>query len=337
MKTLPGHPIKTFTDENAEAKRMIRKMRSGAKAAARELKTDDFSQQIIELKKIDLHYLRKENLLFPMLEAASFTGPSKVMWGKHDEIRSHFKELRTALEEKNRRGILSNWAVLSRSIKRMTFMEERILFPTALKLLSDRQWAEIRKSESELGYAWIQPGNLWDSNIVIARSRADELGKPIVAPVDSAAAASASASAPASATASEQGEIPLDVGAMTPTMLNLLLKNLPLDITYVDENDKVRYYSQGRERLFPRTPAIIGRDVQNCHPPRSVHIVEKIVDDFRNKREDTAEFWLNMGGKFIHIRYFALYDTEGAYRGVLEVSQDVTGIRGLEGEKRLLD
>ena len=116
-----------------------------------------------------------------------------------------------------------------------------------------------------------------------------------------------------------------------------MLKNLPFDMTFVDENDRVRYYSQGRERLFPRSPAVIGREVQNCHPPNSVHIVEKILEGFRRKEKDTAEFWLNLNDRFIHIRYFALYDQEGAYRGVVEVSQDVTEIRALKGQKRLLD
>ncbi len=326
VKTLPGHPVKTFTDENAEVKRILRKMRSAVKGAARGDDGADIPRQLSELKKIDIHYLRKENLLFPLLEAAGFTGPTKVMWGKHDEIRDHFKELQSAFDGKEKRKILSAWSTLSRSIRMMTFMEERILYPTSLRLLSDPQWAGIRKGESELGYAWIQPGNLWDANIIIARNKADDLRKPAVEPVT-----------PKDGGQDEAGEIPLDVGAVTPVMVNLLLKNLPLDITYVDEHDKVRYYSQGKERLFPRTPAIIGRDVENCHPPKSVHVVKKIVDDFRSGEQETAEFWLTLGGKFIHIRYFALYADDGTYKGVLEVSQDITGIRALEGEKRLLD
>jgi len=127
------------------------------------------------------------------------------------------------------------------------------------------------------------------------------------------------------------------VGKLLPQQINLMLRNLPIDMTYVDENDRVRYYSQGRERIFPRSPAVIGRAVQNCHPPNSVHVVEKILESFKRKQKDTAEFWLTLGGRFIHIRYFALYDQEGIYRGVVEVSQDVTDIRALEGQKRLLD
>jgi len=116
-----------------------------------------------------------------------------------------------------------------------------------------------------------------------------------------------------------------------------MLKSLPLDITFVDENDRVCYYSESKERIFPRSPAIIGREVQNCHPPASVHVVNDIVQSFREKKRDVAEFWIQLHGSFIYIRYFPVYDDEGAYRGVIEVSQDVTGIRALEGERRILD
>jgi DUF438 domain-containing protein len=134
-----------------------------------------------------------------------------------------------------------------------------------------------------------------------------------------------------------EGALPLDVGALTLDQINLLLKNLPVDVTFVDENDRVRYFSQSRERIFRRAPAIIGRRVQQCHPPQSVHRVQQIVDDFRSGTRDEAEFWIQMGGRFIHIRYYAVRSPDGEYRGTLEVSQDVTGIRALQGERRLID
>jgi DUF438 domain-containing protein len=116
-----------------------------------------------------------------------------------------------------------------------------------------------------------------------------------------------------------------------------LLKHLPLDVTFVDEHDTVRYYSGTPDRIFPRSPAVIGRRVQNCHPSGSVHIVNRILDSFRQGKQDVAEFWISLGGKFVHIRYFAVRDAAGAYKGCLEVSQDATAIRNLQGEKRLLD
>ncbi len=119
--------------------------------------------------------------------------------------------------------------------------------------------------------------------------------------------------------------------------MNLLLRNLPLDVTFVDENDEVRYYSATPERLFPRSPGIIGRKVQNCHPPDSVHVVTRILDSFRSGEKDVAEFWLRLGDKLAHIRYFAMRDASETYRGTLEVSQNIAPIQALSGERRLLE
>ncbi len=328
-KTMQGHPVRTFIDENREIKSRLKRAASSVKIAAgrrSEASWEAASAEVKDLGEIDRHYLRKENLLFPILEATGFTGPSKVMWGKHNEIRDMRKTLTAAVVSKNSGESRSAWGQFARAVRRMIFMEEHILFPESLRRISESQWADIRKSEAEIGYAWIEPGNLWDANIVKAGAAAANLGKPD-API---------AGGPAHPLRKE-GEIPLDVGSMTAEMANILLKNLPFDITYVDENEKVRYYSQGKERLFPRAPTIIGRDVRNCHPPKSVHVVEQIIEEFKKKTKDLAEFWITMGGRFIHIRYFPLYGVEGEYRGVLEVSQDVTAIRALKGEKRLLD
>lgn len=329
QKTVEGHPVRTFIDENREIRSRLKKSAPSVKAAAKRPSEPVWAaaaEAVEDLGKIDLHYLRKENLLFPILETTGFTGPSKVMWGKHDEIRQMRKELTASIESRQSGDLRSSWGQYARAVRRMIFMEEHILFPESLRRLTDSQWADIRRSEAEIGYAWISPGNLWDANIVKASAVAADLGKPQAGTAGETGRAAAAID-----------EIPLDVGSMTPEIVNILLKNLPFDMTYVDENDKVRYYSQGAERLFPRTPTIIGRDVQNCHPPKSVHVVEQIVKDFKEGKRDVAEFWLTMGERFIHIRYFPLFDAQGAYRGVLEVSQDVTEIRGLTGEKRLLD
>jgi DUF438 domain-containing protein len=146
-----------------------------------------------------------------------------------------------------------------------------------------------------------------------------------------------SVTSPAEAQAAAGELLHLDTGALTVQELNLMLKHLPIDLTYVDKDDTVRYFSQTAERIFPRSPAIIGLKVQKCHPPASVHRVQQILDDFRAGRRDVAEFWIQMKGKFIHIRYFAIRDEKGEYQGTLEVTQDVSHIRMLEGERRLLD
>jgi DUF438 domain-containing protein len=335
-KVLPGHPVHTYLLENRALRKILKRVRPLLKQVPRGVRREEFQRVLAELKGIEIHYRRKENQLFPYLEKVEFTGPSKVMWGKHDEIRTRLGEFEDAYgqEDWSRFAVLGR--TLIRAVRRMIFMEEKILFPTALKKLSERQWAEIRRGEAEIGYAWIEPGNLWDPSVVVASSVAKELGKA-ARPAGSASAADRAKSAGMAAGAGGTGEIPLDVGALSPQQIDLMLKNLPIDMTYVDENDRVRYYSQGRERIFPRSPAVIGRAVQNCHPPKSVHVVEKILESFKRREKDTAEFWLTLGGRFIHIRYFAIYDQEGSYRGVVEVSQDVTGIRALREQKRLLD
>ena len=135
----------------------------------------------------------------------------------------------------------------------------------------------------------------------------------------------------------EVERVKLDVGVLTQKEVNLMIKHLPFDLTFVGADDKVHYYSEGEERIFPRTPSVIGRDVSRCHPPKSVHIVENIVQAFKDGAKDVAEFWLHLGDRFIQIRYFAVRDDEGVYCGTLEVSQDITDLKKLEGEQRLLD
>jgi DUF438 domain-containing protein len=195
----------------------------------------------------------------------------------------------------------------------MFYKEENILFPTALEKLSEEEWTAVRAQEQEVGYCYVKPGTQWSPGAAPG---------PVPAEAEEAVVG---------------GLVHLDTGALTPQAVNWLLTNLPVDVTYVDADDKVRFFSQTKERIFPRSPAIIGREVQKCHPPASVHRVQRIVDDFREGRRDEAEFWIQMGPKFIHIRYFAIRDEQGKYQGTLEVSQDVTGIRALEGERRLLD
>ena len=318
-KNMPGHPVRTYIDENKRAREILKSL----KKKLGKLKTDKpdafgtFRDELKTFKEIEKHFARKENQLFPYLERTGFEGPSKVMWGKHDEIREMMKSLETALDDGDIAGIKAAYKALDKGVRNLLFMEEKILYPTASRRLSGEDWAEIQRGEPDIGYAWIKPGALWEAGAVSLGSSAgrEESGAP-------------------SRDAGQ--EIPMQEGRLTREQLNLMLTNLPIDLTYVDENDKVRYYSAAADRIFPRSPGIIGRSVQNCHPPKSVHIVEQIVESFRNKEKDVAEFWINFEGRFVYIRYFPLYK-DGEYKGVVELSQDVTGIRKLEGERRLLD
>jgi len=329
-ETTPGHPIFTYRAENFGVQRVLKDLEQ-AVDEVKKLPTAAAQRAALvtvdKLMEYDRHYLRKENLLFPFLEQTGFGGPSKVMWGVHSDIRADWKALRAILDTPEL-GDAAKLMVqldelvppLAGAIRDMIYKEDHILFPAALKRLSDADWKAIRDQGEEIGYAYARPGRAWMPDVAAAGSEVAE-----DAPV-----ASATLGTP-------QALIPLQVGALTAEQIDMMLRSLPVDVTFVDENDEVRYFSQGRERVFQRSPAIIGRMVQNCHPPQSVHKVQQIVEDFRDGRRDVAEFWIQRQGMFVHIRYFALRDASGAYKGTIEVTQNLAPLRALEGERRLLD
>lgn len=321
LSKLPGHPIYTFIQENKESKKIIKRLSIMAKkmkkSEAKEPESEEIKKEFNRLKEIEKHYLRKENQLFPALEAKDFIGPSKVMWGKHDEIREHLKKAESFLKDSMWEDFYRQFKTLSSAIRKMIFLEEKILYPTAARKLSTPEWINIKQGEKDIGYAWIAPSNLWDAEL--ARTREEDQIKTFPEPVE------------------EYDKIKLDQGYLTQEQLTLLLKKLPVEITFVDENGKVCFYSAHEDRIFPRSPAVIGREVQNCHPHKSVHIVNEILQSFIEKKKDVAEFWIQRHGQFIHIQYFPLYGEKGQYKGVIEVTQEVSRIRALQGERRILD
>ncbi len=327
---MPGHPVHTYLAENNEARKKARALALAAWAGPAAVK-----KAAEELRPIITHYERKENQLFPFLERSGFTGPSKVMWGKHDEIRAAFKALETALSAGDAGAARSGARDLARRVKTMIFMEEKILFPNALKRLSDADWASVRRGEEAIGFAWVKPGAEWDPALAARGGATPAAGAApaggMYANLNAAiAAASPQAVGPAAV-------IPLSVGGLPLDYLDRIMKALPFDISFVDANDRVMYYSDSPHRVFPRSPGIIGREVQNCHPPKSVATVERILDAFRKKEKDKADFWIQMGPKFVYISYKPIYDDAGTYLGTLEMSMDATELRGLEGQRRLLD
>ncbi len=316
---VPGHPLHTLEQENRALEKILEgwnkllgQVEAAGVSSLEQLK-DALVSQLATLAEVEKHYLKKENQLFPLLESKGVSGPSKVMWAIHDDIREGIRELRRLCDS----GGAAEFAALGRNlsgmISDMIYKEEKILFPMSLETLSDEDWARVKKGEGEVGYSWVEPGKEWQPSVPV-----EELP-------------------PLAAYRRPPADVELDTGSLTPEAINLILKSLPVDITFVDENDTVRYYSASAERVFPRSPAVIGRRVQNCHPPASVNMVNRILNAFKEGRRDVAEFWINMKGKFIQIRYFAVRDEKRVYKGCLEVSQDVTDIRQLEGEKRLLD
>ncbi|MCM8830967.1 MAG: DUF438 domain-containing protein [Candidatus Omnitrophica bacterium] len=303
----PSHPISLFKKENEEIKKLLDQIKNVKDK-------NQLKELLVKLKDIDIHYSRKEQLLFPYLEKAGFFGPSKVMWGKDNEIRQILKEAILKIEEVEYEEFVSRYlTLLIEEVNSMIFKEENILFPTSIEKLKVDDWIEILKESSKVGYTYIQPPKETEKLI-------DELEKSLEE----------------TATYSE-GEINFPSGKLSLEEILNIFNVLPVDITFIDKNDKVKYFSEPKQRTFSRTRSVIGRDVRNCHPPQSVDKVEKIINDFKENKKDSVDFWINFKGRFIYIRYFAVRNNKGEYLGTLEITQDITEIKKLEGEKRLQD
>ncbi len=319
-----GHPVDVFKCENKELLKVVEK----AQVLIASLYTisdadfKNYSLQILscfnDLMDVDKHYKRKEYLVFPFLEKKDFTGPPMVMWGKHDEIR---EQLKGCIEILRTDGLKKSdledaeeilFSPVLKAVADMTKKEEEILFPMCMDLLTTEDWWEVQKQTLDFGFTLYDPQVNW---------------KPEGIPSDDDEN---------KGTLNENGTIHLPSGSFTAKEIMTILNTAPFDMTFVDRDDKVKYFTQGKERIFARSRSIINRDVRLCHPPGSVHIIEKILEDFKSGAAFHAPFWIQMQGKFIHIEYFALRDENGEYLGTLEVSQDLSNARSLEGEKRIL-
>jgi Uncharacterized conserved protein len=307
-----GHPANTLKLENRALERLMDDIRQQLAqlpddGAQKKLKTD-----LTNLLEIDRHYAKKENLLFPYMEQYGITAPPKVMWGVDDEIRAQWREITEKLRTEDAAQLKERIESLLDRIAEMIFKEENIMLPMLLENLTQDEWKSIADESEEFGYCLI--------------GRVPEWTPP--EQKQAGAVQREAAAAP--------GVISFPTGTLKTEELVRVLDTLPMDITFVDKDDTVKYFSRGTERIFPRTKAVIGRKVSNCHPPASVHIVEKLVEDFKAGRKDQEDFWINMGGKYILIRYFAVRSDKGEYLGVLEVTQDIRPIQEIKGEKRLV-
>lgn len=319
---VPGHPVDTFRRENSALRQVIAKTRT-ILAEISALEDDQeckgqllqLRQSANELMDIDKHYQRKEHALFSFLEKHGISGPSKVMWAKDDDIRAALKRMNQAAHEcpaiaaQGKKLATASVSPALAAVEEMIFKEENILLPMSLQTLTENEWAEIWASSPKYGWCLVEPQ--------------DGYTPP----------KSADAATPA---VPGDGTITMPTGHVTVEQLTSVLSTLPLDLTFVDAEDRVAFFSEGPQRIFARSKAIIGRKVQHCHPPGSVDIVERILGDFRAGRQNVAEFWIDFHGKFVHIRYFAVRDKEGKYLGTVELTQDIAPLRALTGERRLL-
>ncbi len=324
----PGHPVDTFRRENQALREQIARVRSALAALGAGSEDQVVDASLVEharaqnglLMDVDTHYQRKEHLLFPFLEKRGITGPSTVMWGKDDQVRTLLKELGEVLDARDTTA--GEWRLVAQAIaepalaamEEMFFKEEQILLPMSLQDLTEAEWAEIAAQSPQFGYCLVEPVETWRPRLGDAQGTASE-----------------------SSGATPQNVVVFPSGSLSFRQLQAVFETLPVDLTFVDADDRVRFFSEGRKRVFHRAKTVIGRKVQHCHPPASVGVVDRILADFRSGAQSTAEFWIQMRGRFVHVRYFALRDDAGAYMGTLELTQDLTRERSLEGERRLLE
>jgi len=318
-----GHPSWLLREENRAIERLLENrvvihtaQVADGKPTALFLLQEDFEL----LLQIDRHYSKKENLWFPIMERYGITAPPRVMWGVDDEIRNKIKDIRNSLKKLSEMGrpdshaittLISTIENVKEQIVEMISKEENILIPMVSEVFSEPDWDQISEGTAEIGYCLLD---------------AHSAALPLAVPVGENTKPSIMS----------QGMVQLPTGSFSPEILTAVLNTLPIDITFVDKNDEVLYFSQSSERVFARTTAIIGRKVTNCHPPASMHVVEKILEDFKSGKKNMEEFYIHMKDLYIYIRYFAVRSASGDYLGTLEVTQNIAPIQKITGEKRLL-
>lgn len=309
----PGHPVHTFKLENRSLEKLIQTRLQPHFQQFIENDSDEIIYKLIEdlslLYDIDKHFERKEHLIFPYLEKYGIFGPTNHMWRIDDFIRDGIKDVRKKLDnyKGEKQDVINGLNFVIQEVLHMIYREENILFPMALQNFTEDEWVKIANESDEIGFCLLD-------EVTKFRPQRDHID----------------------ANAMSEGYIKLPTGILSLKQLELIFNHLPVDITFIDHNDVCRYFSHGKERIFARTKAVIGRTVQNCHPPKSVHIVEDLLADFKAGRKDTEDFWIKFRDKYVLIRYFAVRDEEGNYVGTLEFTQNIAPIQEIEGEKRIL-
>ncbi|MCD6474341.1 MAG: DUF438 domain-containing protein [Thermoplasmata archaeon] len=328
-----GHPLHTLYKENEEITKDAEKLALYAKA----MDIEKMKELAKELRKIGFtHYDREETLIFPYLERRGITAMPSTLWRKHDEIRIKLRQLLQFIEKGLHERAKEKAMEVSQLLIDMVFRENNILYPALQTLLSEGEWMAIKQQESMFDFYKVKPKE-WKSNAKpvhpyeikadITEEQLQKLPEEIKMMMKMAK--------PDKSRLEREDDIKLDTGYMLPEEINALFKTLPFGITFIDKDDRVRFFSGNR--IFKRTASVLGRPVQLCHPPKSVHIVEKILKAFKDGSRNKADFWIKMGDKFIYILYIPVRDENGNYMGTLEIEQEISKLKKLEGEKRILD
>jgi PAS domain S-box-containing protein len=327
VEAAPTGPINILIEEHKIIQQIAEKLGILAEKVQKAESSDAVKAELEELRHIadelldaEKHYLREENALFPVLEKHGISEPPAIMWMEHNQLREKKKQLKALIENaakmsfpdfKGQLGELAN--AIGGALNSHIFKENNILFPAAQRVVTEQEWISIREDFDEIGYCCFTPEPL------IAKP-AKELEKPKI-----------------EEKTMPEGAIQFETGTLTKEEIEAVLNTLPVDITFVDKDDAVKFFNKAEKRIFVRTKAVLGRKVQLCHPQKSVHIVNRILEAFKKGEKDVAEFWIQKGGRLIHIRYFAVRGKDGKYLGTMEVTQDITDLKKIEGEKRLLD
>ena len=331
-----NHPISCYRRENAKMKELLLSVEDLVQYP---LIKNQWLELYEELLKFKIHLSRKQNQLYPVLEKKGFTRPTTTMWTLDDFIRDEIAECYNLLLEDKEEEFIGKQAELVADVRDLMDKEENILYPTSLEMINEEEFRYMAEGDQEIGFAYI--------NV-----QADKSGNSASA---SSSASASTAGAPLFGLSSAPGfaeelagllgkygfnnkeeKLNVSTGQLTLEQINLIYQHMPVDLSYVDENELVCFYTDTKHRVFPRSKNVIGRDVKNCHPKASVHIVEEIIKKFRSGEQDKAEFWINKPDLFIYIIYYAVRDENGKFRGVLEMMQDCTHIRSLQGSQTLL-
>lgn len=324
-----GHPIQTYVDEAVALEHLMLEIEE--KMSAKFIK-NEWLDLYTKLSQINIHFSRKQHQLFSALERKGFDRPSKIMWTFDDIVRDAIKDAFELLKADKDKEFIDAQPQVVHLVRDILKKERDILYPTSLKLLSNKEFVEMRKGDDEIGYCLIdnppvylsshseKTGNELDNKNSLLTDLQEVLAKHGLT----------------TQSASKDEVLNVSNGKLTLNQINLIYKHMQVDLSYVDENDIVKFYTDSKHRIFPRSPGVIGREVQNCHPRESLSMVEAIIDAFKKGEQDEADFWIDKGDKFIYIVFNAVRDGEGNFKGVLEMMQDVTRIRSLKGSRRLL-
>ena len=322
------HPIMCYLRENDEMRRLLKQVEELAQYPVIK---NQWLELYDELHKFRLHLSRKQNQLYSILERKGFDRPTTTMWLLDDFIRDEIRDARRLLEEDKDDEFIAMQPTVVADVLDLMQKEETVLYPTSLAMIRPAEFEEMKSGDREIGFAWIRVGK-----------EAPKADTPKEAAPATAAAGFANELAGLLGKYGFGGGstpgalLEVATGQMTLEQINLVYKHMPVDFSYVDENEIVRFYTDTDHRVFPRSKNVIGRDVKNCHPRTSVHLVEEIIEKFRRGEQNEVDFWINKPGLFIYIYYVAVRDEEGRFRGVLEMMQDCTRIRSLEGSRTLL-